>query len=134
MIRKTNILIPRPFEHKDGQKDGDLKKEYLGFKEYNAGRDRFMMEDCSKGLAAVSTPISAYDLQQIYSPYYLSYQGVTPYLSPSSSVSVPFFMNTPMNAALNSTSFSAFDNAFNQNLFLCPGFTSTTAPAANYSQ
>ncbi len=38
MIRKTNILIPRPFEQKDGQKDVDVKKEYLGFKEYNGGR------------------------------------------------------------------------------------------------
>ena len=88
---------------------------YMGFEDYNGARDRFMMEECSKGLGAVSTPMSAYDMQQIYSPYYLSYQCVTPYLSPSSSVSVPFFMNTPMNATLSAPSFSAFDNAFNQN-------------------
>lgn len=116
------------------KKENEVKKVYMGFEDYNGGRDRFMMEECSKGLGAVSTPMSSYDLQQIYSPYYLSYQGVTPYLSPSSSVSVPFFMNTPMNATMNAPSFSAFDNAFNQNLFLCPGFTGAPVPGANYPQ
>jgi hypothetical protein len=67
------------------------------------------MEDCSKGMGTVTTPLSNYELQQIYSPFYLNYQGLTPYLSPSPTL--PFFMNS---------SFSAFDNSFNQNLFIRP--------------
>ena len=73
-----------------------------------------IMEDCSKGLGSVSTPMSNYEMQQIYSPYYLGYRGVTPYLSPSPSMS--YFVNP---------SFSAFDNAFTQNMFICPSFGNT---------
>ncbi len=54
-----------------------------------------------------STPIANYELQQIYSPFYLNYQAITPYLSPSPTI--PFFMNN---------TFSAFDNAFTNNLFI----------------
>jgi len=68
-----------------------------------------VVEEYSKGIGSVSTPLSSYELQQIYSPFYINYQGLTPYLS--TSPSLPFFMNS---------SFSAFDNSFNQNLFIRP--------------
>lgn len=69
-----------------------------------------VVEECLKGgKGAVSTPMSNYELQQIYSPFYINYQGITPFLS--TSPSLPFFMNS---------SFSSFDNSFNQNLFIKP--------------
>ena len=79
-------------------------------------RDPFLsqiVEDYSKGMANVSTPLSSYEVQQIYSPFYINYHGLTPYLS--TSPSLPFFMNS---------SFSAFDS-FNENLFIRP---STSGP------
>lgn len=68
-----------------------------------------VVEELTKGKATVSTPMSNYELQQIYSPFYINYQGITPFLS--TSPSLPFFMNS---------SFSSFDNSFNQNLFIKP--------------
>ncbi len=67
-----------------------------------------IVEGYSKGMASVSTPLSSYEIQQIYSPFYINYQGLTPYLS--TSPSLPFFMNS---------SFSAFDS-YNSNLFIRP--------------
>lgn len=67
-----------------------------------------IVEDYSMGMGTVSTPLSNYEIQQIYTPFYINYQGLTPYLS--TSPSSPFFMNS---------SFSAFDS-FNQNLFIRP--------------
>jgi len=68
-----------------------------------------VIEESTKGLTSVSTPHSNYELQQVYSPFYINYQGITPYLS--TSPSLPFFMKS---------SFSSFDNSFNQNLFIKP--------------
>jgi hypothetical protein len=130
-------VIARPAEEKivpKERRDGEVKKVIMGFQDYDNARDRFMMEECPKGMGAVSTPMSTFDVQQMYSPYYLSYQGVTPFMSPSSSMSGTFFMATPMSANMNGPSFSAFDNAFNQNLFLCPGFGSAPAPTQGYPQ
>ncbi len=58
-----------------------------------------IVKDYSKGVANVTTPLSNYEIKQIYSPFYINYQGLTPYLS--TSPSLPFFMNS---------SFSAFDS------------------------
>lgn len=89
-----------------------------------------MIDDCSKGIGSVSTPINSYEIQQIYSPFYLNYRAIaSPYLSPNSSL--PFLINTP---AVN-ISFSSFDNAFNQTLFMGSNFTTENqGQSTNYLQ
>ena len=109
-------MIARPAEDKivpRERREGEVKKAIMGFEDYSNAQDRFMMEECSKGMGTLSTPMSTYDMQQMYSPYYLSYQGITPFMSQSSSMSATFFMASPLSANMSGPSFSAFDNAFN---------------------